>query len=271
MSSAGTRKPSRPVGVARGASARRNGGDRRRDVFEEPAPLVEVDDEHRALPLRRLRHGGIDLVHEGLAVADVAVRVVVIAGPDRLLRIWTVHERDVGQVARGGVLVELLDGLAGGHILRAPQGEEGDVAEGIAAGQALVGEPVPDGGQRAGLEGVADAIGLAGVLVDPVGEGLGEDGRVIVIEDRPRGGGLAEKGQVVLLVATDGKLVVGPGAQPAVVRAAVIFDPATLIGMIGVGKAAALRVGRGRWPPFSLPSLLVGPDAEPCSRFLACV
>src|SRR6185369_10044671 len=52
-----------------------------RDVLEEPAPLVEVDDEDGVLPRRARRHRLVRAVQERLAGADVAVRVVVPRGP----------------------------------------------------------------------------------------------------------------------------------------------------------------------------------------------
>src|SRR5258708_389502 len=49
------------------------------------------------------------------------------------------------------------------HVLRSPEPEEGQVAVIVTAAQALPGEPVPDGGQRAERERVGDAVALAGV------------------------------------------------------------------------------------------------------------
>ena len=65
-----------------------------RHVVEEPSPLVEVDHQHRARPVRACRHGAVDAREEPFTDADVGVRVIVPrsslvgAGEDR------VDERD---------------------------------------------------------------------------------------------------------------------------------------------------------------------------------
>ena len=79
----------------------------RADVVEEPAPLVVVDEQDPAPVLRRLDEGVDDVGHERLADADVAVRVLVAGGPLVLPQEGGVDERDVGELAGGGVGVEL--------------------------------------------------------------------------------------------------------------------------------------------------------------------
>jgi hypothetical protein len=49
-------------------------------VIEEPAPLVEVDHEHGASPIGALNDGLVDLVEEGLAIANVGAGMIVVRG-----------------------------------------------------------------------------------------------------------------------------------------------------------------------------------------------
>src|SRR5213596_3215633 len=97
---------------AKGEMSRIGRGNRRhrwRDVVEEAAPFVEVDDEDRAPPGGALRYGRIDAVHHRLAGADVAVRMVVGARTGQLLQETPVDERHVWERARGTIGVEGVD------------------------------------------------------------------------------------------------------------------------------------------------------------------
>ena len=78
----------------------------RRDVIEEAAPFIVVDDEQGAVPLRALRYRGVDPVEIVLARADVVVRMIVRSGSGGLLKERRIDEGDVGQRAGGAVGVE---------------------------------------------------------------------------------------------------------------------------------------------------------------------
>src|SRR3954452_10921539 len=79
-----------------------------------------------------------------------------------------VDERDVREPAGGSVGVEARDRASDRQVLWTPQREERDVAEVVTTGAALLGKAVPDRGQAGDLRRVDDAVGLAGVLIDPV-------------------------------------------------------------------------------------------------------
>ena len=51
--------------------------ERRCDVIVEAAPLVVIDDDQRAFPLRAFLQRLVNLVQKGLPVAHVGVRVIV--------------------------------------------------------------------------------------------------------------------------------------------------------------------------------------------------
>ena len=83
------------------------GDEARGHVVEEPSPLVVVDEHGAAPELRRVEKRVGDLGHEGLAVADVAVGVLV-PGDALLLAVERrVHEGDVGEVPAGSIGVEV--------------------------------------------------------------------------------------------------------------------------------------------------------------------
>ena len=105
----GIRKPVMPKFSSRFELARSSGTRRGRDVVEEASPLVVVD-EHRARPeLRRGDEGVDDVGHEGLADADVAVRMLVAreAVATAAVEEHRVDEGEVREVPGRGVGVEL--------------------------------------------------------------------------------------------------------------------------------------------------------------------
>src|SRR6185295_2898124 len=106
------------------------------DVIEEPAPLVVVDEQDPAPILRRLDEGVDDVGHERLADADVAVRVLVAGGSLVLPQEGGVDEGDVGELAGGGVSVELRDGVHPAAASAAVEGREGEVRVVVAGGEA---------------------------------------------------------------------------------------------------------------------------------------
>src|SRR5205823_15073917 len=126
---------------------RGNRSHRWRNVVEEAAPFVEIDDEDRAAPRGALRDGRIDTVHHRLASADVAVRVVVRARTGQLLQETPVDEGDSGERPQGAVSVERVDRATDGQVLAAPQPQERQVGVVVPAYEAPGGQPVPDGRQ----------------------------------------------------------------------------------------------------------------------------
>ncbi len=101
MTKAGTRKPRRRfgrVGIRRGAG---------RDVVEEAAPLVEVDDEHRLGPGRAAGDRLVDIGQETLPDPDVAVRMIVAARAGAFVLEAGIDEADGGQLAGLAVQQEL--------------------------------------------------------------------------------------------------------------------------------------------------------------------
>src|SRR5207245_5998539 len=102
------------------------------------------------------------------------------------------------------------------------------------------GGAVADGRELRSCEAVVGPVGLAGVVVDAVGEGRAEDGAEVLVEGRPVRNRTAEEGEVFLTVVADGEDVVG--AQPPVTRAAVILQPSPGIGVVGIAIATALKV-----------------------------
>src|SRR5207237_6298736 len=110
--------------------------------------------------------------------------------------------------------------------------------------QTARGQAIPDGRKRRELGCVAQAVGLAGVLVHAVRERRTEERAEVAIERGPLRHGAAEEGEVVLAVVADREDVVG--AQPPVARAVVLLDARALVRMVGILVAAALIVRRER-------------------------
>lgn len=63
-------------------------------VLEKASPFIEVDDEAGLVPGRAARHSVEYRRQKGIAVADVRVRMIVIAGPVIQYRIDRVDKRD---------------------------------------------------------------------------------------------------------------------------------------------------------------------------------
>src|SRR5438093_7314872 len=79
----GGAETAQPVRVPGAAGGGRNRRGRRRHVVEEPAPFVEVDEEHGAVPRRPPSDGGVDLIEERLTSPHVAEWQVDRPGPGR--------------------------------------------------------------------------------------------------------------------------------------------------------------------------------------------
>ncbi len=105
------------------------GDERRRDVVEEAAPLVVVDEHRAALVLGRLDESVRDVRHERLAQADVAVRVLVgrEAVAAAAVQEGRVHEGDLRQVAGRRVRIELRDRAGPRDATRSVERREGQV------------------------------------------------------------------------------------------------------------------------------------------------
>jgi hypothetical protein len=159
------------------------------------------------------------------------------------------------------------------EVLRAPQGQEGQIPEEVPPGgnSLAVGdrrELVPDGRQRRDGGRVMVPVSPGRVLVEAVREGLaGERAEVAVQDgvvlsqcpdDREVGNGLAAAVTVVVRVVTDRECVggcqrhswiVGRGGGPlqeSVHFPAVALDQEALPAVVGVAVPAALKV-RGQW------------------------
>lgn len=55
---------------------------------------------------------------------------------------------------------------------------------------------------------------------------------------------MSEKGKILTPIVAYGILIVGSCPQPSVVRPVVVLDPTSFEGMIRIGMAAALEIGR---------------------------
>lgn len=87
-----------------------------------------------------------------------------------------------------------------------------------------------------------DTVGLRRVLIEPVRIGLGHRRGEIAVKCRPVRRRLGVERQVRAGVVADRVGVVPPGEQLAVTAPAVIFDPATLVGVVRIRVVAALVV-----------------------------
>src|SRR5262249_59471995 len=108
--------------------------DRRRNVVEEAAPLVVVDDEHGARPGGAARHSLVDLVQELLSDANVGVWMVVSRGAGPFVEEARVHVPDLREGAGRAIREERREGAADVQVLRAPERGERRVGEGVTAG-----------------------------------------------------------------------------------------------------------------------------------------
>ena len=204
-------------------------------VVEEPAPLVEVDDQQRVAPGRTRGDRRVDVGEELLPDADVGGGVVVPRDPVALPVEPRVEEAHRRQRPRRGVGHELLVGLGDRHVLRSPQGEERDVGVVVGRADARVRAPVPDGRHRGDVGVVVQPVGPRRVLVEAVRVGLGHHGAEVAVTRRPVRRRLAEEAQVGLVVVADREAVVLAGLQPAVGGVATQLDPAPLVGVVRVG------------------------------------
>ena len=228
---------------------------RRGDVVVEAAALVEVEDEDQLVPVRAVGQGVVDLGHEGLGHLHAAVGVVVVRGAVELGvgGVVRVHEHDVGQRPRLGVVEELADVVRDVVVLLAGEEARHGLAEVVVAGgQAGVLHPVEDGEvevHRSGLtRGGVDAgdVEVRGraELVEAVGPGRSQHRGEVLVE---RGVALhqgGEDGEVVGLVVADGEQVaVGLGLEEPVAGAVVVVRLHGLPQVDGVLHVAALPVG----------------------------
>jgi len=79
---------------------------------------------------------------------------------------------------------------------------------------------------------------LRGVQENPIREGRAKDRREIAVACCVAAGESGIERNVVLFVIADGINVVGAGTQEAVHFAAVVLDPAAVVGMVGIGVRA---------------------------------
>ena len=229
-----------PIRVAGGAGGVRNRRGRGRHVVEEPAPLVEIDEQHRPLPRRTRADGGVDPIEERLAGPDVAEGMIVRPRSGRLREERPVDECHLGQRPGTAIGEEFVQRPADRDILGAPQPEEGHIAVVIASLEAARGQSVPDG--RQGRQGgrVAQPVGLSGMLVDPVRKGGPQDRTEITVERCPLRYRATQEGEVFLPVVTDRERIVD--AEPAVAPGVVVFHAPALVRMVRIRVTAPLEI-----------------------------
>jgi len=226
--------------VSSGASGVRNGRGRGRHVVEEPAPLVEVDEQDRPLPRRARRDGRVYPIEERLTGPDVAERVIVRTRPGRFREEGPVDECHLRQRPCTAVGEEFVQRPTDREILGAPQPEEGHIAVVIAALEAAPGQPIPDGRQGRQRGCVAQTVGLTGMLVDPVRKGGPQDRAEVAVERCPLGHRATQEGEVLLAVVADRERIVD--AEPAVAAAAVVLHTPALVRMVRIRVTASLEI-----------------------------
>lgn len=94
-------------------------------VLEKASPFIEVDDEAGLVPGRAARHSVEYRRQKGIAVADVRVRMIVIAGPVIQYRIDRVDKRDRRQRSGRGTFQKLRQPSARTDVLHTPHRQEG--------------------------------------------------------------------------------------------------------------------------------------------------
>src|SRR5882762_683529 len=78
-----------------------SGGSWRRYVLEEAAPFVKIYDEDGVGPVRSIGHGLEGVVEEAITFANVAVRMIVVAGAVVENGVDGIDERNRGQRSGG--------------------------------------------------------------------------------------------------------------------------------------------------------------------------
>jgi hypothetical protein len=193
---------------------------RRDDVVEEPAPLVVVDEQRLARPLRAVGDRVHDVVHEGLGGVHVRPARVVVGAV--VAEEGRVHEVHVGQVAGRRVDEELGDRAHLGEVARPVHRDERQVGEVVGAGQPGGVEAVPDRVPRVAVrvahqrrERVGlDPAPLRGVLVVPVRIGAPEHRAEVAVEDRELARDACEGGDVLGEVVRQRVVVVAAREEP---------------------------------------------------------
>ena len=115
----------------------------RRD--RKTAPFVEIDHHDRIRPWRARDHRVIDGIQEGLAIADIGVRMVIVREPLGLAQKARIDVGDGGE-RPGGTIEQELGGRPGDvDVLGAPEREDRDVTEVVAARDPFLRKAIPDG------------------------------------------------------------------------------------------------------------------------------
>src|ERR1700730_10736711 len=96
-------------------------------MVEEAAPFVEVEDEHRAGPVRALGYCLEGLCQEGIAVADVGVRMIVVLQIAEGC-VTGIDEGNCGQRARGAIREKVRVWVRNAGILASPERQEREIA-----------------------------------------------------------------------------------------------------------------------------------------------
>ncbi len=78
-------------------------------MIEETAPFVVRDDENCIAPVRTARHRVIHIIEEHLAIADVSVRMIVVAQSLSLSEQSRIDIGNRGQTSRSTIRVEIRD------------------------------------------------------------------------------------------------------------------------------------------------------------------
>ena len=216
--------------------------ERRRHVIVEATPFVVVDDQQCPAPLRARAQRVVDLVQEGLSVAHVGERMIVVRRAGDFAAEARVDVGHLRQLARRGIDEEAREGLADRHEARAEQGCQRQVVEVVAAAQACRRQAIPDRRQCRGRRGIAVAIGLARVHVHAVRVGAAENAAEVAVADGPVLRAALEERQIVGAEVADGKMIARAvdGLQEAVVGAVVEVHAAARVAVVRIALAAAL-------------------------------
>jgi hypothetical protein len=125
-----------------------------------------------------------------------------------------------------------------------PQRENRNVAEIVTAIQAFLREPIPIGWQCGNGQRIREPISLGDMLIDAVGVSLGHDGGKVIIKGCPGRRGIAEEGQIGLVIIANGIEVIAARAQPVITSTLIIFDLSALVRMVGNGVITTLIIRR---------------------------
>jgi len=179
------------------------------------------------------------LIKEQISLADVGVRMIVVAGAVVENGVSGIDEGNRGERPAGRSREKFRVQARNAEILRAPQSRERNIGIKIVRAYSRGGKAVPDGRERTDAGAIGQAVGLRGVQEQPIRKSRAKDGSEITIAGGVVAGQRRVERDVLFAVIADAIDIVAPGAQKAIHRTLVILNACAVVRMVRIGMRTA--------------------------------